>query len=168
MKIFSALAVLVALYFGPTAVMRAFDSDSKLGLFESEITGVSSEFMRRSPALKATYEAFGSCMQQDKCDRAEILAKRDRIIAAEWPAIFDRLAVRADWWSISDQLLPSGKLEQREVDREMFFEELRQKGADTLRNRCVPNITYRFDRRGNLATYDTAGFTCSPQLRRTG
>ena len=168
MKIFSAMAVLVALYFGPTAVIRAFDSDSKLGLFESEISGVSTEFMRRSPRLKANYERFSDCMQQWECRYGAILTERDRIVEEEWPAIFDRVAVRGDWRSISEQVLPSGKLEQREVDREKFFEELRHKGADTLRNRCVPNITYRFDQRGSLATYDTAGFTCSPQKFKAG
>jgi hypothetical protein len=61
-----------------------------------------------------------------------VLAERDRIIAAQWPGVFDHLAIPEDW----------GVLRDTAWAHKSFFEASRSKGADTLRNQCVPDIAY--------------------------
>jgi hypothetical protein len=155
MRLIAGAVILLILYFVPTAVIRTLDKNTKLGLFENEVEGVATEFMRRSPKLSANFEEFRSCMKQKECDSAVIRAKRDRIIVLEWPPIFDRVSIKGDWWSITDLIT-----EAKAGDKELFFLDLEQHGADKLRNRCTPNIAYRYDRDGNRTTYDTVGFNC--------
>ncbi len=171
MRALAALCVtLLALYFVPTAVVRSFDHESKLGLFEDSIQGVSSEMMRRSPALKKNFENFRTCIKHAGCDTKPIFAERDRIIKETWPQVFDRVAVDKDWVDLVDYVLPSNKVTSAEAGRMAFFDELKQHGKEKLRNQCVPNTTYRYSRREDAATYDTKGYTCptKPELKRSG
>lgn len=171
MRSIAALCVaLLALYFVPTAVVRTFDHESKLGLFESSIQGVSSEMMRRSPALKKNFENFRTCIKHAGCDTKPIFAERDRIIKETWPQVFDRVAVNRDWFEISDYILTPNKVTPAEEGLFAFSEELKQHGKEKLRNQCVPNTTYHYSRREDAATYDTKGYTCptKPELKRSG
>lgn len=171
MRSFAALCVaLLALYFVPTALMRALDSETKLGLFENSVSGVSTEMMRRSPALSKNFENFRTCIKQAGCDTKPIFLERDRIVAQVWPQVFDRVAVYKDWFDISDRFLPPNNVGDAEASRAAFFDEMEKRGKETLRNRCVPNTTYRYSRREDAATYDTVGYTCptQPEPKRSG
>lgn len=138
--------------FSVDTIGRWFDPASKLGVFETRIEGVSREFMRRSPALRESFERFKACT--DEYCVGDALAERDRIIVMEWPAVFDRLAVAEDW----------GVLRDSAVVHTIFVEAVRKKGADTLRNACVPEITY-WDHRNvpwshEALFYEFRGFRC--------
>ena len=155
-------AAWLAINYGPTAVSRAFNAETKLGLFESRIANIPAEFIRRSPRFAYTWEKFEDCMQRSACNPADILAERDRIIAQEWPALFDRLVVFSDW----------GGLRESRESRERFFETLKEKGADTLRNRCVPKIEYwRLPGHNAYSYYTLRGYEClsqQPDRKRPG
>lgn len=165
--IFGMILVYLVAYYVPTAFVRVFDANTKLGYFEDEVTGVSVELMRRSPELRKNFDEFRECMKNsNSCNLGLIFEERNRIIAQSWPAVFDRVSVRSDWWSLADQIISPSKADQKEIDQSSFFEELRKRGTDTLRNRCVPNTHYLYS--GGGATYDTAGFTCQPDRKRSG
>ena len=89
-------------WIGRAHVERAFDKQTRLGIAEERIAGISREFMRRSAKLEAVWDEFVGCMSDTRCDPADILARRDRIIAHEWPEMYDRLAVRNDWGTARD------------------------------------------------------------------
>ncbi len=153
-----AVVVFFAIVYGvayiPTAVTRAFDGETKLGLFEERISNIPVEFIRRSPTVAHSWKEFKECLREyiSACDPTPILAERDHAISEEWPALFDRLAVFGDWGEYSDS----------QIARDRFFEVLAEKGADTLRNRCVPKITYTKLPSGGVL-YNLEGYVCSPQ-----
>lgn len=172
MKLLEVLLVAIAimgLYFGPAAYTRYRDPANSLGYFDTEVTGVSDEMMRRSPELKANFDEFRACMKRNDCDTVRLFAERDRIIAEVWPRTFDIVSVPVHWWSVSERVLASG-ITPVEQDRFSFFEELRLHGAQKLRNECVPRTVYRYSRREDAATYDTVGFDCrqQPERKRSG
>lgn len=146
---------------------RALHPGSKLGLYEPSIESVSTEFLRRSPEFQAVYKEFEDCIW-DYCDMgnpkrlAPILAKRDRIIQRDWPQVFDRLIIDGDWLSPKHPLTDSERNARRAHFR--FQEALRQYGADTLRNHCVPIIAFRVDnyRTTYISLDRTVGYRCNP------
>lgn len=129
---------------------RLFDAETKLGLMEERVAGVGDELMRRSKELARTFEQFRECGAT--CDASRILQERDRVLREEWQRIFPRLTVRKDW----------GEARVSRWSRDRFFEELERRGADTLRERCVPRVSYRWPVRGGrkVAEYSFEGFDC--------
>lgn len=157
------LGVLI-IYYVPTAIVRTIDRETKLGIFEAPVEGVATEFMRRSPALKANWEEFRICARTHGCDYSRILKERDVIIAREWPEVFDRVSVRNDWWHLASAMFGDDVA----GDKELFFGDLERYGRAKLRDSCVPLITYRFDRLRDATTFTTDGFNCQPGRLRSG
>jgi len=148
----------LALIYGPTAAKRAFDQETKLGLFENRIANIPSELERRSPLYAAVWEEFKNCMQREACDSESILKRRDAIVAREWPHVFDRFTVFKDW----------GELRESREARDAFFKALEERGDDILRNRCVPKI--RFYRLSGRDIRYFEGFEClnQPDVKTSG
>lgn len=152
------LSILIGLYLfqlcgGNT---RALHPDSKLRLSDSSIEAVSSEFMRRSSRLSLAHEDFRACMRA-RCDELDparlnaIFVRRDEIIEAEWPAIFDRLSIADDWLQMSSS--PNEQAVEAVLAHRKFLGNLRELGASNLRNRCVPLIEFYVDPYSSIAYY---------------
>jgi len=147
-------ALLTAWMFtGPyfVTVGRIFDKETRLYPGDERIGGVALEFMRRSPELTANYLEFVKCGV--KCTTtAGIIAERDSIIRREWPRVFAFLTIRKDWGEASDS----------RNAREHFFAEVSGRGEATVRDRCVPRISYWHSVRGSKYEpyYRFEGFSC--------
>ena len=136
---------------------RALNPWSKLGLYEESIEAVSSEFMRRSPSLSASFEDFKRCMASPICEDSErlrlIMKHRDETIRKEWPLVFDRLVNDGG----QDWLKPSSDPSKRELKardaHDRFFRSIRHLGADRLRNHCVPIIEFYTDPQSHMPYY---------------
>jgi len=134
--------------------LQSLFPESRLDFLDTRIENVSTEFMRRSPNLKANFESFKACMRTPDCQPEEILSKRDEIIRKEWPTLFDRLLVDDDW----------GSLAFTEMAHERFLREIdRVGGKEVMRVRCVPLI--RYYNNGNSSyyrQYEDNGYHCNP------
>jgi hypothetical protein len=133
---------------------QSFTPGSKLDFLDTRIENVSTEFMRRSPRLKANWEEFKQCMEKSDCKHEPILAKRDEIIKAEWPTIFDRLIVHDDW----------GTLSFTAMAHDRFFSEIERVGGQKImRAQCVPLIRYYHTPGGSFYRhYEDQGYRCNP------
>lgn len=150
------IAVWAALVYGPTAVRRALDPDTKLGLIEERITHIPGEFERRSQGFAQAWNDLKNC--KETCNLDEIIQRRDRALAQDWPDIFDRLVVYKDW----------GEYYQSAAARDEFFRDLRKHGAHALRNRCVPKISFeKLPEWGNYnSSYYFRGYQCGRARHR--
>jgi hypothetical protein len=132
-------------------VIDYVQGERTISLFRMPVAGVTYELMRASKELSVNFEAFKKCAAQSRCDVGSILDDRDRIVALAWPAVFDVVSIRGNWFS------PPGSRSWR--DERLFFMYVNEYGRDQLRNRCVPRVTYYFQRSGD-ATFNTSGFAC--------
>jgi hypothetical protein len=147
------LGVVITSYLLTFGRLRFLHPESRLGIFETRIENVSTEFMRRSPQLKKNFEEFKSCMQMPDCNSEEILAKRDAIIQKEWPVVFDRLLVEDDWGSLAFTDMAHDRLVR---------ETARVGGKAIMRSKCVPLI--RYYHKGNQSyyrQYEKNGYRCN-------
>lgn len=125
-------------------LQQMFHPGSKLEWGEERIAHIPAEFIRRSPLFAASWEALGVCLDRHvdrKCDDAtvaHIVGLRDSAIRLDWPAVFDRLVIYDDW----------GEAEESAIARDDFFEALKEKGEETLRNHCLPIIRFEIESGG--------------------
>ncbi len=125
------------------APLRLFQGWTRLGVFETRISDVESEFMRRSPELREAFDEFSACTRSEgsdpgSCDPKPILLKRDRAIRAAWPAMLDRLGRPGDW----------GEYAASRHSRNEYLAETEHYSAENLRDRCLPKITFMMSVRG--------------------
>jgi len=148
-----AIWILLVSTVGLPAVGRWVSSDSKLAVFEGRIAGVAYEFMRRSERLRVLHARLQLCADTGpSCNSDPLLRERDKIVKSEWPQVFDRLVIRDDWGGNPDTARA----------RDGFFAALKKHGKETLRDRCVPVISFRFTNyQGRLVLYNFEGFSCS-------
>ena len=146
------LAVLAGLgaliWSGGPAIFRLADPESKLAWGESRIAHIPAEFIRRSPLFATSWEALRLCSNYDECSATSIVALRDEAIRLDWPQVFDRLVVYDDWGDASESASA----------RDEFFAILKERGADVLRNSCLPKITFEILDDGRF--YDFDGYVC--------
>lgn len=151
---FCLISLILIGYLYTAGRLQFLHSESRLGAFETRIENVSTEFMRRSPRLKANFETFKSCMQKSDCQPEPILAKRDEIIQKEWPSVFDRLLIDDDW----------GVLTFTTMAHERFLRAINQAGGKmNMRKHCIPLI--RYYHLGNTSyyrQYENDGYSCNP------
>ncbi len=124
----------------PGAFMRPFDDTARLGVFDLRISSVSDELMRRLPDLRANFGEFATCTKSKDCDSTKIREERDKIVAREWPMIFDRLTVFKDW----------GANRESQWSRDLFFEKLKELGPERMRSACIPKLNYWKDVHGSV------------------
>ena len=127
------------------APQRLLEQDPRLGIFETRIADVASEFMRRSPELRKSFEEFSACTRSEasltgSCDSKPILLKRDQAIKAVWPEMIDRLARPGDW----------GERSASRDARKEYFAEKDLHSPQILRNRCLPKITFTMSIRDDI------------------
>jgi hypothetical protein len=129
-----------------------FDKNTNLEFCEERIAGISDEFVRRSPRMNAVWEKFKDCIASPACDPAPILARRDTVVREEWPVVFDRFLVFSDW----------GEATNSAASHRAFLEAIKKYGAEELRDRCVPIITFRWRLYGGrkVAEHDNEGYAC--------
>lgn len=144
------------LWLGGPALFRLADPDSKLVWGESRIAHIPAEFIRRSPLFAASWEALKICSNYDECNAASIVALRDEAIRLDWPQVFDRLVVYDDWGNASESA----------AARDKFFAALTERGADSLRNSCLPKIAFEVLDDGRF--YDFIGFVCDGAPAKLG
>lgn len=125
------------------APYRLVDTRTRLGIFDTRIGDVVSEFMRRSPDLRESFGRFSDCMKRENahpesCDMQLILMQRDRIIKDMWPDMLDRLS-RADDWG--------GRTYSRSA-RDEFLAEIKRHGFVEAREQCQPKIMFMSSVRG--------------------
>ncbi len=147
------LGMVIILYLLTSGRLRFLHPESNLGIFETRIENVSTEFIRRSPELRKNFEEFKSCMKMPDCDSEEILAKRDAIIQKEWPVVFDRLLVDDDW----------GSLTFTNMAHDRFLRETaRVGGKSVMRSKCVPLIRYYHEGgQSYYRHYEKNGYRCN-------
>ncbi len=133
----------------PPLVQQWLHPDSKLAFGEEHIAHIPAEFIRRSRLFADSWDALAACSKYDACDATSIVALRDEAIKLDWPKVFDYLVVKDDW----------GEEQESAQARDQFFATLAEKGEDTLRNRCLPNIKFEIEDGGRF--YEFLGFTCT-------
>jgi hypothetical protein len=127
---------------------------SNLGFFESRIEGPMNVMMRNSPELKENFKEFERCKLSEDCDVKLIYAKRDKIVKAVWPKVYDQLEVESDW----------GTCIRCEIAHKDFNDARAKVGELRLRYECIPAARYTFhvgNDPGMEAGYTSVGYECA-------
>ncbi len=149
-----AVTLLAVSYLLPDGISpsRLLDRETKLGVFDGRITGIDHEYLRRSPEMQALLAEYQACRPTCSPDFA---ARRDAVVAKEWPSIFERVQVEKDWISIP----------QTNETKKQLRELVKQRGSRGVIADCKPKIIFA----GSNKTYPVfEKFECKPSGARAG
>jgi hypothetical protein len=151
-----SLAIFLMIAIRSSHLDRFSYREFKLGI--SRTPDPVAEAIMELPKMRALFYEFDACWEDRSrpCNPDPIIARKQSIVKAGWPALFDQLITKKDW----------GGDPTATKSREIFFSELDRRDQETLRNICRPILVFLNQAWGtgvqSFRNYFFRGFDCRP------